>query len=256
MSSKKSENRFQILFKDKQYISLKNYLYNFLLRKKAVKAALKGQATERIIEIGSGLSPVTHAASEVLYTDLSYTGLRLMKDRLNRGNYVVADGTALPFKSNHFSCCICSEVIEHIENDAKALHEMARITRPQGNMILTFPHRRAYFSNDDRYVNHYRRYNLPDIKKLLIEAGFQPIRITKVLGPLEKVTMSSVIYLMTLFNEIGYGVSEPQKNGFTSPWEVLFFKWLNRFYMMLIWADAKIMPLSMSSVLLIKSKKF
>jgi len=255
MIPKISENRFQILFRDKQYISLKNYLYNFLLRKKAVKAALKGQIVERSIEIGPGLSPVTRATADILYTDLSYVGLRSLKDRLNSGNFITADGTALPFKSNHFSSCICSEVIEHIENDAKALHEMARITKSQGTFVLTFPHRRAYYSNDDKYVNHHRRYNLADIIKLLIEAGFQPIRINKVLGPLDKITMITVIYLITLFNRNGDEPAESQKNGYSSPWEMFCFKWLNLFYMILVWADAKIMPLSMSSVLLIISKK-
>jgi len=34
-----------------------------------------------------------------------------------------------------------------------------------------------------------------------------------------------------------------------------FFKWANRFYMLPVWLDAKIMPRSSSAVLLIKAEK-
>ena len=34
-----------------------------------------------------------------------------------------------------------------------------------------------------------------------------------------------------------------------------FFKWANRFYMLLAWIDARIMPRSLSAVLLIKAEK-
>jgi len=34
-----------------------------------------------------------------------------------------------------------------------------------------------------------------------------------------------------------------------------FFKWANRFYMLPVWLDAKIMPRFLSAVLLIKAEK-
>jgi hypothetical protein len=34
-----------------------------------------------------------------------------------------------------------------------------------------------------------------------------------------------------------------------------FFKWANRFYMLPAWIDAKVMPRSLSAVLLIKAEK-
>ena len=255
MKLEKRGNRFQSFFENKEYVSLKNYLYNYLLRKRAVESVLEGQEIDSIIEIGTGLSPVMTKADEILYTDLSFTGLKTLKTNLKGAEYVEADGTSLPFKSKCFSHCISSEVIEHIANDTKALQEIARVTRPQGLMILTFPHRSAYFFNDDHYVNHYRRYDLVDITKNLKNVGFQPIRVQKVLGPLEKITMSLVILMITLFKKMRTDTFKSNIGGVASPWVVAVFKWINRFYMIFAWVDAKLAPLSMSSVLLIVSKK-
>ena len=45
----------------------------------------------------------------------------------------------LPFEDETFDAVIAMEVIEHIENHRKAIAEMARVLRPGGRMILTFP---------------------------------------------------------------------------------------------------------------------
>ena len=46
---------------------------------------------------------------------------------------------ALPFEDKQFDVVIAMEVIEHIENHRHAIAEMARMVRPGGHLILTFP---------------------------------------------------------------------------------------------------------------------
>ena len=48
-------NRFQEFFKESKYLFLKNYLYNYLLRKKAVNQSLKNESLKLILEVGSGI---------------------------------------------------------------------------------------------------------------------------------------------------------------------------------------------------------
>jgi hypothetical protein len=55
--------------------------------------------------------------------------------------------------------------------------------------MIIFPHRHFYFSHEDRFVNHYRRYEISEIVSLLADAGFCPVYIRKVLGLVEKMTM-------------------------------------------------------------------
>ena len=48
-------NRFQEFFDEGKYIFLKNYLYNYLLRKMAVEKSLQHEMTGLILEVGSML---------------------------------------------------------------------------------------------------------------------------------------------------------------------------------------------------------
>ncbi|HYA50704.1 MAG TPA: class I SAM-dependent methyltransferase, partial [Streptosporangiaceae bacterium] len=52
---------------------------------------------------------------------------------------VAGDGTALPFGSEAFDRVIAAEVLEHIGDDQRALHEIARVLRPGGLLAVTVP---------------------------------------------------------------------------------------------------------------------
>ena len=249
-------NRFQDFFTDHQYLSLKNYLYNYLLRKRAVKKCLKNEHLELILEIGSGISPLASDFRHVIYSDLSFDAIKSLKEIQKSGYYVVADGMCLPFKSNTYSHVICSEVLEHLKDDRLAITEIYRtLKKPYGNVIITVPHRRCYFGYDDRYVKHYRRYELTEIKERLQSAGLEPVLVHKVLGPLEKITMILVVFLFSIIQK-----HRPGGTSDKGTWNIrlmnlgaLIFKWINLFYVGFVWLDAKIMPRTLSTVLLIQS---
>ncbi|MFC1489416.1 class I SAM-dependent methyltransferase, partial [Thermodesulfobacteriota bacterium] len=244
-------NRFKDFFKEGKYVTLKNYLYNYLLRKIAVEKSLQNEKLEIVLELGSGISPVMTRTDRIIYTDLSFSALKVLKRKHGRGRYVVSDAIHLPFKPGVFSHTICSEVLEHIEDDQKAIKELARVMKPSSRLIITFPHRRKYFAYDDRFVNHLRRYELPEMVERLKAAGFKPAVIRKVLGPLEKVTMCFVVFWFSVLQKRkSRKVKKTRKIGRIDAF-VPFFDWLNRLYMGLIWLDAMIMPRALSTVLLI-----
>jgi SAM-dependent methyltransferase len=249
------DNRFQDFFEDETYVALKNYLYNYLLRKRAVEKAMQDEERGVVLEIGSGISPVLTSWDRVVYTDLSFSALRQLRRLQGKGHYVVADGMNLPFKANAFSHAISSEVLEHLKDNRKALLEMAGVIKPGGALVVTFPHRQFYFSSDDRFVNHYRRYELPEMASRLKEAGLHPVYVRKVLGPLEKVTMIMVTACLSILRGVGGNGRKKKKQ--TEPAKVLigFFKWANRLYAGVAWIDAFIMPRTLSAVLLIKAAK-
>ena len=247
---------FQDLFKEEKYITLKNYLYNYNLRKRAVQKSLSGEVPRRVLEVGSGISPLSTSAGATVYSDMSFDAVRLLKRNQGNSRYVVADGRHLPFKSNVFSHSICSEVLEHIEHDLQALMEIARVlNKERGCLIITVPHRKRYFTNDDVFVEHHRRYEIPEIKSRLETAGFKPVCLSKILGPLEKVTMSLTVYFysITRRRKRPGGMSRVISNRRFMDIFVLLFKWANLFYRGFVWLDAKMMPLSLSTVILIKS---
>lgn len=49
------------------------------------------------------------------------------------------DITNLPFKENAFSLIWCSHVLEHIDNDNKAISELYRVLRPSGIAVVMVP---------------------------------------------------------------------------------------------------------------------
>ena len=248
-------NRFEDLFDNRKYITLKNYLYNYRLRKRAIEKVLSSKDMILTLEVGSGISPVVTITDRIVYTDISFSAVRMLRQNQQRGWYVVADAMNLPFKQNCFSHVIASEVLEHLPDDHRALQEMAAVLQRSGHLIITFPHRQCYFTLDDRFVHHFRRYELHEISKVLEESGLYPIVVKKVLGPLEKFTMMMTVGSVNLVRKFR------SQNAISSEgWQWLdifmpIFKWANRFYAVMIWLDARIMPQNFSSVLLIKAEK-
>jgi len=249
-------NRFANFFKEGKYVVLKNYLYNYLLRKRAIEKCLQPESPTLILEVGSGISPVVTNFNPTVYSDLSFEAVKILKQHQPAGHYVVADGMHLPFKRNRFSHIICSEVLEHVADDLRALKEMARtLKQPHGTLIVTVPHRKCYFTNDDDFVSHYRRYELSEIKGRLRSSGLKPVHTQKVLGPLEKITMIMVVFLFTRIQKNKTGKNSTSQRR-SSRWMILFayfFEWANIFYKGYAWLDAVMMPRSFSSVILVRS---
>jgi ubiquinone/menaquinone biosynthesis C-methylase UbiE len=246
-------NSFQVFFEESNYIHLKNYLYNYLLRKRAFEKNLRDERHDLILEVGSGISPMVTRTDRIVYTDLSFSALKVLKREHGRGRYVVADAMHLPFKPGFFSHATCSEVLEHVKDDQKAINDLARIVKPSGRLIMTFPHRRKYFACDDRFVNHLRRYELSEMVERLKDAGFKPLVIRKVLGPLEKVTMCFVIFWFSVLLKRKLRKRKRTRKIGRMDAFMSFFKWFNRLYMGLVWLDAMIVPRELATVLLINS---
>jgi ubiquinone/menaquinone biosynthesis C-methylase UbiE len=250
-----NEKRFQDFFAHGSYITLKNHLYNYLVRKSAIERGVLKDSPNLILEVGSGLSPVISGIDRVVYSDLSFDGLIHLRKLNLKGWFVVADCTALPFKSGTFTHTICSEVLEHVEHDQQGIDELARVLDKQGRLHVTFPHRKIYFWNDDRFAGHFRRYELAEMTDKLYSAGLRPVEIQKVLGPLEKISMSLCIFILTVFQvfgkkRVGYSSSHVPKA------LIFFFKWANRAWANVARLEARIMPQAFSAVLMIRADKF
>ncbi|HYA13815.1 MAG TPA: class I SAM-dependent methyltransferase [Syntrophales bacterium] len=249
------DNRFQNFFEDDKYIILKNYLYNYLLRKNAIEKSLRSEKWELILEVGSGISPIITGDDQVVYSDLSFLAMLTIKRSLAKGLYITADTMNLPFKEKSFSHVILSEVLEHVEDDRKALAEIARVTKEAGVLIITFPHRWFYFACDDRYVKHFRRYELAEMEDHLREAGLHPVSVSKVLGPLEKIIMCTAIFIFSMIRKFNLDRGVNTQMSKTSFIFSYLFKLLNRLLVVFAWLDAIIMPRALSTVLMIKAVK-
>lgn len=95
------------------------------------------------------------------------------------------DVTAVPFRSNAFDAIICIHVLEHVQDDRKAMSELCRVLRPGGWAVISVPVRLDRKTYEDPAItspaererafgetSHFRYYGY-DLTDRLEEAGFE-----------------------------------------------------------------------------------
>ncbi|MFA6261318.1 MAG: methyltransferase domain-containing protein [Bacteroidia bacterium] len=72
----------------------------------------------------------------------------------------------LRFEDNTYDLVCAFDVIEHVENDQLAAHEMLRVCKPKGNVLVTVPAFMFLWSHHDVVNQHFRRYTLKGLNTL------------------------------------------------------------------------------------------
>lgn len=67
--------------------------------------------------------------------------------------------------------CVCLNVLEHVEDDLRALRRMASILRPGGAIVLLVPAFPSLYGPIDRNLGHLRRYSQKSLTDLASAAG-------------------------------------------------------------------------------------
>jgi SAM-dependent methyltransferase len=75
-----------------------------------------------------------------------------------------------------FDAAVCAEVLEHLDDDAAALAELARVLRPGGLLLVTVPANPYRYDWTDRWAGHRRRYDAATLEERMREAGFADAR--------------------------------------------------------------------------------
>ena len=91
-----------------------------------------------------------------------------------------AGGQALPVASGAASVVCALDVLEHMEDPARAVAEAARVLAPGGRLIATVPAYQSLWSEHDVALLHYRRYTDDELAELLRAGGFEVELLTYV----------------------------------------------------------------------------
>ena len=86
---------------------------------------------------------------------------------------VVGDMTRLPFRDGAFGAVTTGETLEHLDDDAAAAREIARVIAPGGACIATVPALRGLWSASDDYYEHRRRYAREELAALFRDSGME-----------------------------------------------------------------------------------
>jgi len=71
-----------------------------------------------------------------------------------------------------FDTLVSVNVMEHIEDDVKAIENCRKLLKPGGRIVLLVPGIKAIFGNLDLAQNHYRRFSKYEIKHKMEMSGF------------------------------------------------------------------------------------
>jgi SAM-dependent methyltransferase len=83
------------------------------------------------------------------------------------------DAEALLSRPGAFDFALCLNVLEHVEDDARALTVMAGALRPGGRLGVLVPAGPRLFGSLDVHYGHHRRYTRPSLRALAEAAGLR-----------------------------------------------------------------------------------
>ena len=86
------------------------------------------------------------------------------------------DVVKCPLPDASVDAVVMLNVLEHIENDTGAIHQVMRILKPGGILVLEVPAGPSLYDVYDKYLLHCRRYSLTGLRSLVNSAGFRMIR--------------------------------------------------------------------------------
>lgn len=136
----------------------------------------------RVLEVGCGLGNFTGTILDrdvVIAVDVEPQCIQRLKRRYgDRDNlHALVCGVLDPefqdvarFRPD---CCVCLNVLEHIEDDAAALKAMASVLVRGGVIVLLLPAFPALYGPIDKNLGHYRRYSRGAVRSLADRTGLR-----------------------------------------------------------------------------------
>jgi ubiquinone/menaquinone biosynthesis C-methylase UbiE len=107
---------------------------------------LLDQPGGRILDVGCGPGML---ASELLYRGYEFWGIdassgmiqqcRKQFGTVARAHFAVGDAVHLPFADEFFDVVVCIGVLDRLQANEAALKEMARVVKPNGTLVISFP---------------------------------------------------------------------------------------------------------------------
>jgi SAM-dependent methyltransferase len=139
--------------------------------------------TTRFLEVGCGTGFVLAAIHkqirrlDVMGAELYAEGLEVARRRLPGVPLAQMSALEIPF-SGCFDAVGAFDVLEHIEEDERALREMGRAVSPGGGLLLTVPQHPRLWSVADDFAGHVRRYRRNELVAKARKAGWEPVSVS------------------------------------------------------------------------------
>jgi 2-polyprenyl-3-methyl-5-hydroxy-6-metoxy-1,4-benzoquinol methylase len=197
----------------KRIISASNYTYHNVigcLHQLPVDIQKGGL---NILDYGCGVGTISFYlakfGNKVLGLDISDTAIKAAKisaSSLNLKNviYKKCSATTLQdLKNKQFDLIVCTEVLEHVDNDSFLLAQFNELLKHKGCLLISTPsvsaplYKLGLLKSFDKNVGHLRRYDKISLVSNLQNAGF----ITNSISTGESV-IKNVLFCINIFNPL------------------------------------------------------
>ncbi|OIR03714.1 putative S-adenosylmethionine-dependent methyltransferase [mine drainage metagenome] len=113
----------------------------------------------------------------VLVLDDHEESIRILRTRFPEDRILRVSGTGIPLPDATLDFLTALDVLEHIEKDAAAANEFARVLKPGGCAVVTVPASMALWSDWDVALHHYRRYDRRSLVALFDPAKWDLLHV-------------------------------------------------------------------------------
>ncbi|MEK7432418.1 MAG: methyltransferase domain-containing protein [Cyanobacteriota bacterium] len=158
-----------------EYFFLERNHWWFKIRLEIIQDLIKKYASKnsklKILNVGTA----TGRTSEILAKFGEVTSVEYDQDCINftqnkiKIDIVNASILDLPFNDNEFDLVCAFDVIEHVEDDIKAIKELNRVCKNNSLIFITVPTFMILWSEHDDVNHHYRRYLMKQVLSLFTQ---------------------------------------------------------------------------------------
>lgn len=134
----------------------------------------------RVLDIGTSTGTNLRMLRDLGFHDV--TGIDSSDDALrfcaSKGMGPVEKGDVcdLPFPSRSFDLVLATDIIEHVDDDSRALREICRVLAPGGRALITVPAFHSLWGPQDELAQHKRRYRLRPLSERIAASGLRPLK--------------------------------------------------------------------------------
>jgi 2-polyprenyl-3-methyl-5-hydroxy-6-metoxy-1,4-benzoquinol methylase len=169
-----------------------------------------------LLEFGAGIGNISELLSSYTPLCLTDTDARMLAHLKNKFSHIndvsvnFLDITQPPPEDlvGSFQTVIGINVLEHVEDDEKALFHLGNVLKPSGRLLLLVPAKKWAYTDLDRQLGHFRRYEKKELGEKLAKASFQ----------IEKLYFFNIVGLMSWMIR-----DKIQRSGGLRPYQVSSF---------------------------------
>jgi 2-polyprenyl-3-methyl-5-hydroxy-6-metoxy-1,4-benzoquinol methylase len=169
-----------------------------------------------LLEFGAGIGNISEllsAYTPLCLTDTDSRMLAHLKDKFSHIDDISVnflDITQSPPEHliESFQTVIGINVLEHIEDDEKALIHLGNVLKPSGRLLLLVPSKKWAYTDLDKQLGHFRRYEKKELAEKLVKASFN----------IEKLYFFNVVGLMSWVIR-----DKIQRSGGLRPYQISLF---------------------------------